>query len=130
MTWFCQLQQFFCDKKITNNGNCNKHRNYCGTTTLRTGKSKLLANIIFCTYDKQLVLAPILSVEAFKPEEGKERVCTSLYEWALRILKPEQEFQLRGLYEYDDEAKKCWDRVIDNTAQATFGITDMDFYYG
>ncbi len=39
LTWLRQLQQFFCDKKITNIGDWNKHRKYCGTTTLRTGES-------------------------------------------------------------------------------------------
>jgi hypothetical protein len=80
----------------------------------------------FCIYDEQIVLVPILSVEAFKPAEGKEGVFTSLEEWALCFVKPEQEFQLRGLYEIDDETKMHWERVIYNTAQATFSITDMD----
>jgi hypothetical protein len=34
---------------------------------------------------------------------------------------------LKGLYEDDDETKKCWERVIDNTAQDTLSITDMNF---
>ncbi len=122
-----QFQQFFCDKKITNNGDWNKHGKHCSTTTFRTRKSKPLPNINFCTYDKKLVLVPISTVEAFKPEEGKEGVCTSLEEWALRILKPKQEFQLKELYEDDDETKKLWERVIDNTAQDTFRIIDMNF---
>jgi hypothetical protein len=122
-----QIQQFFCDKKIPNHGDWNKHGKFSGTTTLRTEKSAPLANTIFCTYEKQLVLVPILLVEVFKPDEGKEGVCISLEEWALCILKSEQEFQLRGLYEEDDETKKRWERFIDNTAQDTFSITDMDF---
>jgi hypothetical protein len=81
LTWLHQLQQFFCDKKITTYGDWNKHKKYCGTTTNRMGKSAPLANIIFCSYDKQQVLVPILSVEAFNPAEGKEGVCTSLDEW-------------------------------------------------
>jgi hypothetical protein len=117
----------FCDKKIFNNGDWIKYRKYCGTTTNRMGKSTPLANIIFCIYDNQQVLIPILTVEAFEPSEGKEGVCTSLEEWALHILKPKQEFQLRGLYEKDDETKMRWKRVIHNTVQATFCITDMDF---
>jgi hypothetical protein len=48
----------------------------------------------FFTYDKQLVLVPISTVEAFKPEEGKDGVCTSLEKGALHILKSKQEFQL------------------------------------
>jgi hypothetical protein len=72
-------------------------------------------------------LIPISTVEAFKPLEGKDRVCTSLEEWALPILKPEQEFQLRRLNEKGDETKMHWKRIKDNTAQATFNIPDMDF---
>jgi hypothetical protein len=41
LTLLHQLQQYFCDKKITNNGDWNKHRKYCGTTTNRMGKSTL-----------------------------------------------------------------------------------------
>jgi hypothetical protein len=43
------------------------------------------------------------------------------------FLKPEQEFQLRGLYETDNETKMHWERAKDNAAHATFGILDMDF---
>jgi hypothetical protein len=81
---------------------------------------------MFSKYDKQQVLIPISTVKAFKPLEGKEGVCTSLEEWALHILKPEQEFQLRRLYEKDDKTKMHWKRVIGDTIQATFSITDMD----
>jgi hypothetical protein len=91
------------------------------------GKVHTVGKHDFYTYDKQLVLKPITTVEAFKPEEGKEGVCTSLDKWALRVLKPEQEFQLKGLYKDDDETKKLWERVIDSTAQITFSITDMNF---
>jgi hypothetical protein len=127
LTWLRQLQHFFCDKKISNNGDWNKHGKCCGTNTSRKGKSAPLTNINFCMYDKEQVLTTISTVEAFKPSKGKDGVCTSLEEWALCILKPEQEFQMRGLYEKDDETKMHWKRVLDNTAQATFCITDMDF---
>jgi hypothetical protein len=92
LTWLRQLQQFICDKNITNNGDWNKHVKYCGTTTNRMEKFAPLANMNFCTRDKQLVLVPILSVEVFKPAEGKEGVCTSLEVWALRILNPRKNF--------------------------------------
>jgi hypothetical protein len=127
LTWLRPLQQFFLDQDFTNNWDWNKHGKYFGTITNKLGESTILANIHFCKYSEQQVLIAISTVEAFKPSEGKEGVCTSLEEWALRILKPQQEFQLRGLYENDDETKTPWKRVTGNTAQATFSITNMDF---
>jgi hypothetical protein len=92
------------------------------------GKDVPLANINFCTYSEQQVLTPITTVEVFKPSEGKKGVCTSFKEWALCIIKPNQEFQLRGLHDDDDdETKEHLTRVTSNTVHGTFSISDKDF---
>ncbi len=51
-------------------------------------------------------------IEQFKPFEEIKGVCTSLEEWALRILQPDQEFQLKELYDKDPETAQRWDGIV------------------
>jgi hypothetical protein len=46
-----------------------------------------------------------------------------LEEWVLRILQPNQEFQLKELYDNDPETAQRWDRVVQGKKHATFEIT-------
>jgi hypothetical protein len=47
-------------------------------------------------------------VKQFKPFEEKKGVCTSLKEWALDILQPNQEFQWKVLCVNDPETAQRW----------------------
>jgi hypothetical protein len=49
-----------------------------------------------------------------------------LEEWALCILQPNKEFQLKVLYVNDPETAQHWDRVIGKKC-TTFEITEKDF---
>jgi hypothetical protein len=62
-----------------------------------------LANINFSAAAKPKVLTQITNVNQFKPNEDITGVCTSLEEWALRILKPNQAVQLQELVDTDSE---------------------------
>ncbi len=53
-----------------------------------------LANINFSQYLQQQVSEQITHVKDFKPLENRDGVCTSLKEWALRILTPDKKFPL------------------------------------
>ncbi len=48
-------------------------------------------------------------------------------EWALCILQPNKEFQLKGLYDNDPETAQYWDRVVTGKKCTTFKITEKDF---
>ncbi len=69
----------------------------------------------------------ITKIKQFKPFEEIKGVCTSLEEWALRILQPDQEFQLKELYNNDTETAQHWDRVMEGKKRATFKITTKIF---
>ncbi len=47
-------------------------------------------------------------------------------EWALHILKPEQEFYLNVLFDQDDDTKQRWNRVTGNKPPH-FEITNKNF---
>ncbi len=46
-------------------------------------------------------------------------------EWALRILQPDQKFQMKELYDNDPETAQHWDGVMEGKKCATFKITTM-----
>ncbi len=48
-------------------------------------------------------------------------------EWALCILQPDQEFQLKELYDNDPETAQRWDKVMEGKKRATFEITTEIF---
>jgi hypothetical protein len=50
-----------------------------------------------------------------------------LEEWELRILQPDQEFQLKELYDNDPETAQHWDRVMEGKKRTTFKITTKIF---
>jgi hypothetical protein len=50
-----------------------------------------------------------------------------LEEWVLHILQPNQEFQLKELYDNDREAAQRWDRVVQEKRHATFEFTTKIF---
>jgi hypothetical protein len=50
-----------------------------------------------------------------------------LEELALGILQPDQEFQLRELYDNDPETAQHWNRVMEGKKRATFKITTKIF---
>jgi hypothetical protein len=96
-----QLQQFFLDKNTDKHGDWNIFGKYCGTTQNLLKNTAPLANINFSKYSTQNYLTQITKVKQFKPFKEKKGVCTSLEEWALPILQPNKEFQLKGLYDND-----------------------------
>jgi hypothetical protein len=71
-----------------------------------------LANINFSSVSTPNVLPQMSKIEQFKPFEEIKGVCTSLEEWALRILQPDQEFQLKELYDKDPETAQRWDGIV------------------
>ncbi len=48
-------------------------------------------------------------------------------EWALCILQPNQEFQLKELYDNDPETAQRWDRVVTGKKCTTLKITEKNF---
>jgi hypothetical protein len=72
-----------------------------------------MAKINFSKYSTQNNLTQITQVKQFNPFKEKKGVCTSLEEWALRILQSNQEFQLKVLYVNDPEKAQHWDRVTE-----------------
>ena len=69
-------------------------------------------------------------IKQFKPFEEIKGVCTSLEEQALRILQPDQEFQLKELYDNDAETTRHWDRVVKGKKPAPFNVTTKNFTAG
>jgi hypothetical protein len=101
-TWLRQLQQFFLDDKHGHkNGNWKNLGKYTGVTTNPMKDNTPLANINFSAAAKPKVPTQITNVDQFKPKEDITGVCTSLEEWALRILKPNQTVQLQDLVDTD-----------------------------
>jgi hypothetical protein len=126
LTWLQQVQKYFFDKKSYEYGDWSKRGKYCGTTSNKLKDTAPLANINFCKFYEQHVLKQITNVTEFKPLEDKKGVFTSLEEWALRIFKPKQEFQLNDLFDPDDDTKQHWNRIAGNVPPL-FEITDKDF---
>jgi hypothetical protein len=85
-----------------------------------------LANINFSAAAKPKVLTQITNVDQFKPKEDITGVCTSLEEWVLRILKPNQAVQLQELVDTDSETEHCIKRVQEEILQE-FKITTTNF---
>jgi hypothetical protein len=86
-----------------------------------------LANINFSSVSTPTVLTQITKIQQIKPFEEIKGVCTSLEEWALCILQPNQEFQLKELYNNDPETAQRWYRVMQGKKHATFEITTKIF---
>ncbi len=104
LTWLRQLQQFFLnEKKKDKNGDWNNFGIYTGTAANNLKDTTPLANINFSSVSTPNVLTQITKIKQFKPFEEIKGVCTSLEEWALCILQPDQEFQLKELYDNDPE---------------------------
>jgi hypothetical protein len=111
LTWLQQLQQFFLNKNTDNNGDWNIFGKYCGTTQNLLKNTAPLANINFSKYSTQTNLTQITQVKQCKPFKQKKGVCTLLEEWALRILQPNEEYQLKVLYVNDPQTAQRWDRM-------------------
>jgi hypothetical protein len=128
LTWLQQLQQFFLNKeKKDKNGGWNNSRKYTGTTANNLKDTTSLANINFSSVSTPNVLTQITKIKQFTPFEEIKGVCTSLEEWALRILQPDQEFQLKELYDNDPETAQHWDRVLEGKKRPTFKIITKIF---
>jgi hypothetical protein len=83
-----QLQQFFLSEdKNDKNGDWNIFEKYTGTTSNHL-RDTPLANINFSSVSSPNILTQITKITQFKPSEEIKGVCTSLEEWALRILQP------------------------------------------
>jgi hypothetical protein len=85
-----------------------------------------LANINFSAAAKPKILTKITNVDQFKPNEDITGVCTSLEEWVLRILKPNQAVQLQVLVDTDSETASRIKRIQEEILQE-FKITTTDF---
>ncbi len=76
---------------------------------------------------QQQVPELITHVKDFKPLENRYGVCTSLEEWALRILTPDEKFSLENLYNKDKETHWRFDQAIQVLNKDTFEITNDNF---
>jgi hypothetical protein len=115
LTWLRQLQQFFLNKENKDqNGDWNIFGKYTGTTTNNMKETTPLANINFSSVSIPNSLTQITKIKQFKPTEDIKGVCTSLEEWALRILSPHEDIQLKELYNNDSETEHCMNRVLDS----------------
>ncbi len=106
-------------------------KKYTGTTSNHLRDTPLV-NINFSSASSPNVLTQITKITQFKPSEEIKEVCTSLEEWALRILQPEKdkEFQLKELYDNDAEITRHWDRVVKGKKPAPFNITTKNYTAG
>ncbi len=100
---------------------------FTGATAYNLKDTTPLANINFSSVSTPNVLTHITKIKQFKPFEEIKGVSTSLEEWALRILQPDQEFQLKELYNKDPETAQRWDRVMEGKKRSTFKITTKIF---
>jgi hypothetical protein len=101
-----------------------------GTTTNNMKDTTPLANINFSSVSKPNILTQITKIKQFKPKEDIKGVCTSLEEWALRILYPNEALQMNKLYNEDSETAQRLDRVISSQRekhQKMFKITTTVF---
>ena len=132
LTWLRQLQQFFYGETTQENGNWSAMGKYTPTNRNPTIATSPLSNILFSTYDKQTILNPITCLTQIKPiEDNKKQVCTSLEEWAMRILKPTNTVNLEKLYEISDETRERWDDTVEWNKEPElypqFSIKDITF---
>jgi hypothetical protein len=86
-----------------------------------------LANINFSQHLQQQVPELITHVKDFKPLKNRDGVCTSLKEWALRILTPDKKIPLENLYDKDKETRQHFDHAIQVLNKDTFEITNDNF---
>jgi hypothetical protein len=100
---------------------------YTGTTSNNLKHTTPLANINFSIVSTPNILTQITKIKQFKPYEEIKGVCNSLEEWAVCILQPNQEFQLKELYNNDPETAQHWDRVVQVKKHTTFEITTNIF---
>ena len=100
---------------------------FTGATAYNLKDTTPLANINFSSVSTPNVLTHITKIKQFKPFEEIKGVCTSLEEWVLHILQPDQEFQLMELQDNDPETAQHWDRVMEGKKHATFEITTKIF---
>jgi hypothetical protein len=96
-------------------------------TTNHFNSTTPLANINFSQYLQQKVPELFTHVKDFKPLENRDGVCTSLKEWALRILTPDEKFPLENLYNMDKETRPRFDHAIQVLNKDTFEITNNNF---
>jgi hypothetical protein len=121
------LQQYFLQRPNDKNGDWSKLGRYCGMTTNPLKNTAPLANINFSQYLQQQVSEKNTHVKDFKPLENRDGVCTSLEEWALRILTPDKKFPLENLYNKDKEISRCFDHAIQVLKKDTLEITNDNF---
>jgi hypothetical protein len=114
-------------KKKDKNEDWNNFGKYTGTTANNLKDTTPLANINFSSVSTPNVLTQITKIKQFKPFEEIKGVYTSLEEWALRILQPDQEFQLKELYDNDPETAQRWNRVMEGKKRTTCKITTKIF---
>jgi hypothetical protein len=84
-------------------------------------------NINFSQYLQQQVPELITHLKDFKPLESRDRVCTSLKKWVLRILTPDKRVPLKNLYNKDKETRRCFDHAIQVQNKDTIEITNDNF---
>jgi hypothetical protein len=126
LTWMRQLQEFFLNvDNLPSNGNWNKWGKYTGVSTNPYKQTMPLANINFSTLEKPGVIEQITSIDQFKPNEEVLGVCTSLEEWAFRILKPKHQVQLRELVNYDFESEERFLRATQDELER-FEFSERD----
>ena len=115
LKWLRQLQHFFLNYEYKDkNGDWNTFEKYTGTTTNNMKETTPLVDINFSSVISPNTLTPITKLKKFKPKEDTKDVCSSLEEWALRILSAPEEIQLKELYDKDSEKQNCVDKVIDS----------------
>ncbi len=76
------------------------------------------------------IFLPKLIKLSIQAKRRLKEVCTSLEEWALRILSAPEEIQLKELYDNDSETQHRVDKVIDSQIerpQKMFHITNTPF---
>jgi hypothetical protein len=123
LTWLHQHQEFFLNEENRDtNGDWNVFGKYTGTATNIMKDTTPLANINFSSALTPNVLTQITKIKQFKQHEEITGVCASLAEWALRILKPNQDVQLNELYKADPETESCVDRLDSSQKEESLTI--------
>jgi hypothetical protein len=117
-------------RKKDKNGDWNIFGKYTGTTNNNMKDTTQLANINFSSVSQPNILTQITKIKQFKPFEEIKGVCTSLEEWALCILYPNEPIRLNELYKRDSEMAQRLDREISSQRekhQKMFKITKTFF---
>lgn len=118
LTWMRQLQEFFLnDDNLPSNGNWNKWGKYTGVTGNPYKQTMPLANINFSTLEKPGLIEQVTSIDQFKPHGEISGVCTSLEEWAFRILRPKHRSQFEELIRFDLESEERFVRATEDELQ-------------